>query len=228
MNGKKTLALVLMSVLLLAAMFPVAAQDSDMSAEAAPLTASSDLFVTPYFRVNVRSGPGITYTVIGLVTPADTLDITGQNEAGTWLRLNFSGQEGWVFGDLMDVSGDLEAAPVVEAGDSAVLQSSVTPVPAEMDMSMTEEPAALEVLTYYNTNLRDSYTSDANVLATIPYDTVLDVQGRTDDSNWLMVTFEDQSGWVYAPILNFASGDVETLPVLATVPMMAEETAAAQ
>ena len=72
-------------------------------------------------------------------------------------------------------------------------------------------------MTNFNTNLRDFYSTDAEVLATIPFDTPLTPQGRTDDNKWIMVNFEDQSGWVYAPILFFANGHVETLPVIATV-----------
>ena len=228
MNGKKALALLLPIALLLVAILPVAAQETDPTTEPvteaapAPLAASTELFVTPLFRVNVRSGPDTTYTVLGVVTPADTLDITGKNEAGTWLRLNYSGQEGWVLADLMDVTGDLEAAPLAEAGASAVLTSTITLPVVEGE---PEAARPLEIRTLYNTNLRDSYTTDAEVLATIPYNSALVPQGRTDDSNWISVTVDEQSGWVYAPILSFVSGDVETLPILATVPPPVVETA---
>jgi uncharacterized protein YraI len=231
MNGKKLLISLLTCTLLLVLLTPAMAQEGEPAAEPvaevipAPLVASSDLYVTPLFRVNARSGPNTTYTVLGVVTPSDTLDITAQNEAGTWLRLNFSGQEAWVFADLMDVTGELEAAPVAEAGASAVLRSSVTLPVLEDDTDVeTEESGDLEILTFFNTNMRDFYSTDAEVLATIPFDTLLIPQGRTDDNAWIMVDFEEQSGWVYAPILFFASGHVETLPVLATVaPAAAEE-----
>jgi hypothetical protein len=78
-------------------------------------------------------------------------------------------------------------------------------------------------MTRFNSNLRSSFSTDADVLEIIPFNTELVPEGRTDNSNWLMVTFDEQSGWIYAPILFFASGEIETLPVLATVP--AEVTA---
>ena len=122
MNGKKLLTSLLTCALLLVLFVPVMAQESDPAAEfaaeatPAPLVASTELFVVPFYRVNVRSGPDTAYTVLGVVTPDDSLDITGKIEDGSWLRLNFNGQEGWVLADLMDVNGDLEAVPVAEAG----------------------------------------------------------------------------------------------------------------
>jgi hypothetical protein len=74
------------------------------------------------------------------------------------------------------------------------------------------------VRTLFNTNLRSTFSTEGDILDVLPFDTDLVPLGRTDDSNWLQVTVADQSGWIYAPILFFASGDVETLPILATVP----------
>src|SRR3990172_7385502 len=51
--------------------------------------------------------------------PVDSVDITGQNADTTWLRVNFSGQEGWVSASIVDVTGAVEGAPVVEAGAGA-------------------------------------------------------------------------------------------------------------
>ncbi len=72
------------------------------------------------------------------------------------------------------------------------------------------------VTTRFNTNLRSSFSTTADVLEIIPFDTELLPQGRTDDSDWVMVTVDDQNGWIYAPILFFTSGVVDTLPVMGT------------
>jgi uncharacterized protein YraI len=173
------------------------------------LTAATDLFVTSQFRVNVRSGPSTDYTIIGKLTPADSLDITGQNEDNDWLRVNFNGQEGWVFLTVVDVNGAIENAPVVEAGPTAVLRDSPVPVDASASGDVV-------VMTRFNTNLRSTFSTDSDVVDVIPFNTQLVPQGRTENSNWLMVSFGEQSGWVFAPILFFSSGEIETLPVLAT------------
>ncbi len=217
---KKLVILTLTCGVLLALLVPAMAQDTtptlDPAAEATPqptaqppLVAATDLFVTSQFRVNVRSGPGTTYTILGRLTPVDSLDITGQNADADWLRVNFNGQEGWVFVNVVDVNGAIENAPVVEPGPTAVLRDGGTQAGA---------PASADVLvtTRFNTNLRSSFSTDADILDVIPFNTALLPQGRTDNSNWVMVTFGDQSGWVFTPILFFTSGQVEALPVLAT------------
>jgi uncharacterized protein YraI len=153
----KLMLLAVLALLMAAIIAPAAAQDmdSDMTTEAAPaaLTASSDLFVIPFFRVNLRSGPGTEYTVLAVVTTADALDITGQTEDGSWLRLNYMGQSGWVLADLMDITGDVATAPVAEAGANAVLRSSV-PAPVVEETMTTDEAEPLEIMTFFNTNLR--------------------------------------------------------------------------
>lgn len=232
MNRNKLFALILASLMVLALAVPALAQDTEPVTEAEaettqvaparePLTASTDLFVTTQFRVNVRSGPGLEYTILDVITFGDSLDITGQNEAGTWLRVNFNGREGWVSANVVQVEGLVENAPVVEPGEGAVLQSAIVQQEAE---TTTEDTGPVEVMTRFNTNLRSSFSIQADVLDVVPFNTELIPEGRTDNNNWLQVTFGDQSGWIYAPILAFTSGQVETLPVLATVPEAAPAT----
>jgi|FLYN01.1.fsa_nt_gi uncharacterized protein YraI len=214
MSGTKLLKLMLAFGLMLA--LPVMAQDATPQPTQAPLAATTDLFVTTQFRVNVRSGPGTEYTILGKLTPADSLDITGQNASGDWLRVNFNGQEGWVFASVVEANGAVENAPVVEAGPTAVLRDGGAQPGA---------PASGEVVvvTRFNTNLRSSFSTDADILEVIPFNTPLRPEGRTENGNWLMVRFGDQSGWVFAPILFFSSGAVETLPVIAGSPETATQ-----
>lgn len=219
MLGKKLVALVVTGGIMLALVVPTMAQDATTTPEPTaiervPLAATTDLFVTSeYFRVNVRSGPATIYTTIGTLTFADSVDMTGKNtEEADWLRVNFNGQEGWVFANVVEVTGDLETVPVVEASAPVIITD--IPLTEEIELDIGD----VVVTTLYNTNLRSTFSTDADVLEIVPFDTSLLPEGRTDDNNWLMVTVEDQPGWIYAPILFFASGDVETLPVLATVP----------
>jgi uncharacterized protein YraI len=221
MFGKKLLTLMLTGCMLLALVVPALAQDTtpdpasqpvDTTPQPAaqpPLVAATDLFVISQFRVNVRSGPSTDYTILGRLTPADSLDITGQNANADWLRVNFNGQEGWVFLDVVTVNGAIENAPVAEAGPTAVLRGGATQTGAAASGDVV-------VTTRFNTNLRSTFSTDADILEVIPFNTELLPEGRTDNGNWVMVNFGEQSGWVFAPILFFTSGQIETLPVLAT------------
>ena len=223
MYGKKFITLVLSLGLLFALIVPTLAQDVSPTPNPAmdatpaatprtPLAATSDLFVTTQFRVNVRSGPGTEFTILDKFIPGDSLDITGQNADNDWLRVNFNDQEGWVFADVVEVNGAQEIAPIVEAGPTAVLRDSVTTT----GQTGTTPSGDVVIVTQFNTNLRSTTSLNADVLSIIPFDTELQAQARSENSNWVMVTFGDQSGWVWSPILFFANGEVASLPVMAT------------
>jgi hypothetical protein len=65
--------------------------------------------------LNVRSGPGATYPVIGTAKKAQTFDIKGKNKDASWLQLCcFSGKSGWASASLLTVKGDLTAVAVVK------------------------------------------------------------------------------------------------------------------
>jgi len=219
--GKKLVTFGLACALLLALVAPAMAQEedptTDPTAEATPaaatpvpITATTDLFVTSPFIVNVRSGPSTAHTILGRLTPADSLDITGQNADANWVRVNFNGMEGWVFTGVVDLNGDVESVPVVEPGPTAALIEA-----PDIEVS-ADESVEVVAMTRFNTNLRSSFSVASDVLEIIPFETELLPEARTENSNWVRVTVGDQSGWVFAPILFFARGDIATLPVIET------------
>lgn len=71
--------------------------------------------------VNVRSGPGTVYPVIGSLQPGETRQITGRNEAGDWWQFDYNGRPGWVSGQV--VIADAVASQV------AVVKAPPTPAP---------------------------------------------------------------------------------------------------
>src|SRR5437868_1375269 len=121
MNRKSLLLMSIVCALLLIAVVPAMAQ----SATATPvpstpaLTASTQFFATANFRLNVRSGPGVAYTVIGQLKAGDSVDITGRGPKNSWVRVNFNGQEGWASFGLVEIKGDIDTAPEADAGSSA-------------------------------------------------------------------------------------------------------------
>jgi uncharacterized protein YraI len=51
-------------------------------------------------------------------------------------------------------------------------------------------------LANYNVNLRAKPETDAEVLATIPYNSTVTLYGRNDDSSWWYGEYEGKAGWV--------------------------------
>jgi uncharacterized protein YraI len=57
-------------------------------------------------RVNVRSGPGTGYDSLGLLDSGQTVQIFGQNTAGTWYQIAFSSTgTGWISAQFVDTGG---------------------------------------------------------------------------------------------------------------------------
>jgi uncharacterized protein YraI len=54
--------------------------------------------------VNVRTGPGTSYGVVGVLQPGDRVDISRQS--GGWCRVALSGPDGWVSCRYLSASND--------------------------------------------------------------------------------------------------------------------------
>ena len=62
--------------------------------------------------INVRSGPGTNYAVIGGATPGEYFAVSGINPEEDWWQIDYDGQTGWVFAQLVTATG-AENVPVV-------------------------------------------------------------------------------------------------------------------
>ncbi len=64
--------------------------------------------------MNVRAGPGTDYARIGGATLGEQYSITAKDETGEWYRIDFDGQNGWIFAPLVTATG-ADDMPVVAA-----------------------------------------------------------------------------------------------------------------
>ena len=80
-------------------------------------------------RVNVRTGPGIVFSIIGTVEQGDRFDIGGRNVAGDWLEFCcVNGQRGWIYAPLLIVSEELVSIRLAQNIPTAPTPTN-TPVP---------------------------------------------------------------------------------------------------
>ncbi|MBN1285208.1 MAG: SH3 domain-containing protein [Anaerolineae bacterium] len=149
---RKITAFALTGLILIALSALVAAQDSGVRAEALQ-------------QANVRSGPGIDYPQIGSIRAGAQYPVIGRHELYPWLLIEFGDpvQPGWVFADLLRVTGDLGAVPLrpadyIDTIYDAPLAVTVTPTgtptpdalpggvseasPAEIMQTPNAQPAA--------------------------------------------------------------------------------------
>jgi uncharacterized protein YraI len=182
--------------------------------------AQSALYVTAYRRVNVRSGPGTEFSIVDVLAPGETADIVGSSgEDNEWIKIRTDDQTGWVAYFVVNVSGNLSAlvaseSTAAELQPSFIAQAAVT-VPAL-------ESNQVLLITRFNTNLRAEPHFGAEVVTVVPYETTLEAEARTADSNWLRVSYNGETGWLIASLVNTGVSDVESLRV---EPVLPETTA---
>ncbi len=121
---------------------------SDTSEEAATEEVSEEgnsddgsVQVTLRQNMNVRGGPGTDYPVVASGDAGTTVDVVGRNDDQSWLQVEFppdSGQYGWLFSSLVDVSGNPEVVAIAQA-------AAPPPTPTVAAPTDTPEPTATPV-----------------------------------------------------------------------------------
>ena len=103
-------------------------------------------------------------------------------------------------------------ASLVITGSAPVTPGAPAPTTAPGAPAAPSVPVTgITFTTSYNLRLRTGPGTDFAAIATIPYNTVLDVVGRTS-FNWLQVNYNGQSGWV-AGNLGRLSTTLDKVPV---------------
>jgi hypothetical protein len=81
---------------------------------------------------NVRTGPGTNYPVIGQVSPGQTYEVTGRNQASDWWQFNYQGQTAWVSGQFVQ--------PNTAARNAAVPSNIPAPPPTQRPQPQPTSP----------------------------------------------------------------------------------------
>lgn len=92
----------------------------------------SGVRVEAYQDVNVRSGPGTQYDLVGIMARGQAAAILGKSPNGLWLKVNYIGgpdNTGWVYRDFVRVAGgEVGNLPVLEAPPTPTVRPSPTPL----------------------------------------------------------------------------------------------------
>lgn len=144
--------------------------------------------------LNVRSGPGVGYSIVSAVYSGHVVQMLGRTADSSWVRVRlFSGLEGWVNGRFLNPSSPIANLPVVGAPGPVVATGVVN-------------TGAL--------NVRSGPGVGFSALEVIYQGTQVSVLGRVADSSWLQVrTARGTIGWVNASLLNLNVA-VGSLPVV--------------
>ncbi len=93
-------------------------------------------------NMNVRGGPGTNYGIVGGANQGERYPVTGRNEDSSWWQIDYNGQAGWVFNDLVTTTNveSVAVAQNIPAAPPTAVPPTATPVPPPPPA----EPAAPE------------------------------------------------------------------------------------
>ncbi len=85
--------------------------------EPTPTPQAAQLVLTDV--VNIRSGPGTTYSLLGSEQAGKVYRVTGKSPDGAWWQIDYNGSSAWVFGQLVAVTG----------GEAVAIAQNIPPAP---------------------------------------------------------------------------------------------------
>ena len=161
--------------------------------------------------VNVRGGPGLSYSPIGALAVGTWVQPLARSVDGEWIMITYLTTQGWVQRDGVSWRLNTDALPVIDDTDP-------TPIPRPL---------------YYNTPGGPTYTPNANWVSVgadgafvrsgpgqgyMPIGLlftgdVVDPVAHDTAEDWMMIRFEDGFGWIRYDLVVWVS-DVQALPVI--------------
>ncbi len=136
--------------------------------------------------MNLRSGPGTGYPIVGEASSGDSFPIIGVNAQGDWWQIAFDGGAAWVYGPLATseglVNGEIGIVAVAEAPTLPTPLPATTAQPKSEDPGSVPAPAPVGTVVVYETSV---------TLPTYPYDRYLS-DARNEVFNWPYKRFDQE------------------------------------
>ncbi len=177
-------------------------------------------------EANLRSGPGIEYSLLGTISNGTRYRVFGQHEIFPWLLIEYPpAPEGkaWVFADLVSLNVPLAQVPyVVETTPSILPTAAITLTPTIDQPVSTVVPETAVNRVYIEAqdevNVRFGPGVDYPRIGRLIPGQQYVATGRHALYPWLQIEFPDapdRIGWVFTDVVNI-SGDVYALPLITT------------
>jgi uncharacterized protein YraI len=151
------------------------------------------------WQVNVRSGPGIYFPLLGQVNQNQTVQILGVDSSLEWFAIEYiSGENnlGWVTAEYVQASGT-DNLPVL----GQITLPNGTPAPqASLNQKL---------------NVRSGPGTHYDSLGILPVNAVIWLTGRNESSSWLQIDYPNSptgKGWVISGYVT--ANNIQDLPVL--------------
>lgn len=181
--------------------------------DANPDNLSTEVMVTAYGRVNIRSGPGMAYELIGqLEIGAEAWATARSNEDNDWLYVELEEVQGWVAYFTVQVSGNPDELPIrLPDGTGEALVRPEALITARFNIRLHAEP-----------------TLNSVTVIIVPFNSLVIPLARTEDGRWLYVGYADVVGWGATRLFDISDDRVLGLPIFVPLETAPEITPAVE
>jgi uncharacterized protein YraI len=185
---------------------------------------AAPLVKIPAGGVNVRSGPGLDFDLLGRLDAGAEAVVVGRSETGAWWQIEYEeGENGlaWVADAVVDFSGDAAEAPIVILGlptgtPTASPTATDAPTPTMTPTPTPTEPIIAGIIEVTEPiNVRAEPSTDGELLGGLYLGDKADVLAISQDGDWWQVEFADGPegvGWVAVEFVRF-QGDQAAVPI---------------
>jgi uncharacterized protein YraI len=170
--------------------------------------AQNALVISVVTNVNVRNGPGLTYSKIGLLNTGDTAQAVGVDPERFWLAILVPGAKdpGWIAVDYVNPQDikRLSGLPVINRLSSG--KNSMVPLPASGDPLLTA---------VFVVNIRSGPGTQFQVLGKLDQGQQAEIVGASADGLWWVIKLDgvnNNQGWVAAAYVQ--AQNVATVPII--------------
>ncbi|MBI5930840.1 MAG: SH3 domain-containing protein [Chloroflexi bacterium] len=160
--------------------------------------------------LNIRSGPGAAYTILGRTVGGEQFVILARDAAFLWVQIDTDFGAGWVNRNYVIIRGDVSALPIADATTAITVRD-----PATGDTSVST-PTLIGPVAFVATgalNIRSGPNSSFSSLGSVPSTTRMPIIGLSPDRRWWKVQSPFGDGWVNRNYV-LVEGDASGVPVV--------------
>jgi uncharacterized protein YraI len=166
--------------------------------EELPTPTGDSVTMIAYGRVNIRSGPGMEFNIVGQFDVDDTAQVTGRNNTDNdWLYIETDDLQGWVAYFTVTIQGNPDNLPLLVVDGTGE------------GLASPEEVVAAR----FNVRLRDEPGTEGQTLVIVPFTSNVMPLARTEDGLWVYVLYQDVYGWGAARLFDLSPDRIESLPI---------------
>lgn len=176
-------------------------------------------------NLNVRSGPGGSYSILAKVAGGTQLSVVGRAPDDVWLLIEGYFGLGWVNTQYVIFRGNYNIVPIIAdayKGGGLIVATTSTVTNTTQTIVATPQPVIVEptvnegnrvIINTGNLNVRSGPGAGFSVVAVVPGGTELAVVGRAADGVWYLVQGTFGQAWLNIEFAIFR-GDGASVPVL--------------